>query len=130
MADSVFTKMIRGELPANKIYEDALTFAFLDHNPKTAGHTLVVPKKQVDYVWNLTDEDYLALMTTVKKVAKRIKEVLDPKWVGEQIEGVAVEHAHVHVFPFNSVEEYHQMPNPAMKPTAGELAEMAKKLAF
>ncbi len=69
-------------------------------------------------------------MATVKKVANKIKEVLNPKWVGMQVEGVAVEHAHVHVFPFNSIQEYNREPDPNQKPTAEELAEMAKKLAF
>lgn len=130
MADSIFTKIIKGEIPSNKIYEDEWTYAFLDHNPKTAGHTLVIPKKQVDYVWNLTDEDYAALMRSVKKIAGRIKEVLEPKWVGMQVEGVAVPHAHVHVFPFNSIEEYAHKPDVSKAPAASELAEMAKKLAF
>ncbi len=130
MSDSVFTKIIRGEIPSNKIYEDDLTYAFLDHNPKIPGHTLVISKKQAPYVWELPEEDYKALMETSKKVANRIKEVLDPKWVGMQVEGIAVEHAHVHVFPFNSAQEYSRVPGPDKKPTAEELAQMAEKLAF
>jgi len=123
-------RIIKGEIPSNKIYEDELTYAFLDHNPKVPGHALVISKKQVSYVWDLPEEDYIALMLTAKKVAHRIRDVLQPKWVGEQIEGVAVEHAHVHVFPFNSIEEYTQRPDPDSKPSANELTEMAKKLAF
>ena len=130
MADSVFTKIIKGEIPSNRIYEDEWTYAFLDHNPKTPGHTLVISKKQTPFVWDLPTEDYEALMRSVNKVAKRIKEVLSPKWVGMQVEGVAVAHAHVHVFPFNSIEEYNQSPDPSAKPGPEELAEMAKKLAF
>jgi histidine triad (HIT) family protein len=130
MPDSIFTKIIKGELPSNKIYEDEFTYVFLDHSPKIAGHALVVSKNQVEYVWDLPPEDYTALMETVRKVAKRIQEVLQPKWVGEQIEGAAVNHAHVHIFPFNSVEEYNQHPDPNHKPSPEELAEMAKKLAF
>lgn len=130
MSDSIFTKIIKGEIPSNKVYEDDLTYAFLDHNPKITGHTLVVSKKQVAYVWELPDQDYQALMKTVSKVARRIKEVLGPKWVGMQVEGVAIEHAHVHVFPFNTVQEYGQAPDPNKKPTDEALAEMAKKLAI
>jgi histidine triad (HIT) family protein len=130
MADSVFTKIIKGEIPANKVYEDDKTFVFLDHNPKMPGHALVIPKNQVAYIWDLPNEDYQALMTTVKKVGNRIKEVLGPKWVGLQVEGVAVAHAHVHVFPFNSIEEYAKEPDEANKPSVEELAAIAAKLAF
>lgn len=130
MADSIFTKIIKGEVPSNKVYEDEFTYAFLDHSPKSTGHTLVISKKQVQYVWDLPDEDYRALMAAVKKIADRIKEVLEPKWVGMQVEGVAVPHAHVHVFPFNSIEEYNRAPDAASKPSPEELAEIAKKLAF
>lgn len=130
MTDSVFTKMIKGEIPCNKIYEDDKTLAFLDHSPKISGHTVVIPKKQVAYVWDLSPQDYRALMETVKKVGLRIKEVLGPKWVGMQVEGVGVEHAHVHVFPFSSTEEYSQLPDPGHKPSPEELTTMAAKLAF
>lgn len=130
MSDTIFTKIIKGEIPSNKIYEDELTYAFLDHAPKNPGHTLVISKKQAPYVWELPEEDYLALMKTVKKVANRIQEVMGCKWVGMQVEGIAVPHAHVHVFPFNSIEEYSRAPDPAAKPSPEELADMAKKLAF
>lgn len=130
MSDSVFTKIIKGEIPSNKIYEDEFSYVFLDHNPKTPGHCLVISKKQFHYVWDLPTEDYTALMSTVKRVADRIREVLSPKWVGMQVEGVAVPHAHVHVFPFNTLEEYSQTPDPEKKPSPETLAEMAGKLSF
>jgi len=130
MQDSVFTKIIRGEIPSRKIYEDDLTFAFLDLNPLQAGHTLVISKKQVDYVWDLPDEDYQALMTTVKKVAVRLKTILKTKFVGVQVLGVDVQHAHVHIIPFNTVEEFKGEVN---RPKGGDLntlTELAEKLAF
>jgi histidine triad (HIT) family protein len=130
MNESIFTKIIKGEIPATKIYEDELTYAFLDHNPKIAGHTLVITKNQVPYVWELPDEDYRALMESVKKVGNRIKEVLQPKWVGMQVEGMAVPHTHVHVFPFNNEEEYNRAPKPETSLSEAELAEMGRKLAF
>ena len=130
MTDSIFTKIIKGEIPCYKIYEDQLTFAFLDIHPKVAGHVLVVPKKQIDYVWNLDDTDYLALMKTSRKVAKRIQQVINPRWVAMQIEGVGVPHAHVHIFPFNNVEEYRSLPDQNAEPDHQALAETAKKLAF
>lgn len=130
MADSVFTKIIKGEVPSNKVYEDKNTYVFLDHNPKTPGHALVISKNQVQFIWDLPPEDYLALMETVKKVAERIKEVLNPRYVGMQVEGVAVPHAHIHVFPFNDVEEFQRKPDPSNPPAPEALAEMAKKLNF
>lgn len=127
MADSVFTKIIKGEIPCHKIYEDNKTLAFLEINPIQPGHVLVISKKQL-HLWDLADEDYQAVMSTVKKVAGRITEILKPKRVGLQVVGVHIpDHAHVHVFPFNSMEEYRQIPKEASQK---ELTEMAKKLAI
>ena len=126
-SESIFTKIIKGEIPSHKIYEDEKTFAFLDIQPIKPGHTLVVPKKQVD-IWDLSEEDYQALMLTVRRVAHRIQEVLDPKRVGIQVVGVDVDnHAHVHVFPFNNMAEYRQIPAPV---DYEDLREIAKKLRF
>jgi len=130
MAESIFTKIIKGEIPCHKVYEDDKTIAFLDIHPKTPGHTLVVPKLQVDEFQDLSDEDYTALMQTVKKVAKRQKEVLGAERIGMQVIGVDVPHAHIHVFPFNSLEEYRRVIDLNATPDNGSLAEMAKKLAF
>lgn len=130
MEDSIFTKIIRGEIPCQKIYEDELTFAFLDIHPKQPGHTLVVPKKQVEFVWDLEDEDYAALMATVKKVARRIRVVFGRPYVGELVVGIDVPHAHVHVYPFNTTEESRYVPDPSAEPDHAALAAVAKKLTF
>lgn len=130
MSDSIFTKIIRGEIPSHKIYEDELTFAFLDIHPKQPGHVLVTPKNEVDHIWDLPDNDYQALMETVKKVGIRIQQVLKPSRVGMQIEGTGVPHAHVHVFPFNTLEEFHHLADQSAEPDHEALAKMAKKLAF
>ena len=130
MEDSLFTKIIKGEIPCHKVYEDDKTFAFLDIHPKTPGHTLVIPKKQVPFVWDLEDEDYQAVMTTVKKVALRIREVFDPPFVGEAIIGVDVPHAHVQVYQFRDMAELRHVPDPNVEPDHDALAEVAKKLAF
>ena len=130
MSDSIFTKIIRGEIPCHKIYEDEFSFAFLDIHPKTPGHTLVVPKKQIDEFQDLPEEDYLAVMKTVKTVAKRQKDVLDAKRVGIEVIGIDVPHAHVHVFPFSDISEYRRIVDMSLEPNHDELAEMAKKLAF
>lgn len=130
MADSIFTKIIRGEIPSHKIYEDNLTIAFLDLHPRQPGHVLVVPKKEVDQLWDLPDEEYQAVMATTKKIANRIREVLKPPRVGVHVEGMGVAHAHVHVFPFSSVEEFHYSRDLSTEPDHKALAEMAKQLAF
>lgn len=130
MKDSIFTKIIKGEIACHKIYEDDKTFAFLDIHPKQPGHTLVVPKKQIEFVWDLADEDYQALMTTVKKVAQRIRTVLGRPYVGELVVGIDVPHAHVHVFPFATAEESRFIPNLTAEPDHAALAVIAQKLAF
>src|SRR5690349_7539733 len=116
MQDSIFTKIIKGEIPSHKIYEDDKTFAFLDLHPKLPGHTLVISKKQVDHIWDLPDEDYQALMKSVKKVGQRIREVLNPKRVGIQVEGLGVPHTHVHVFPFSTTPEFVFVPDQSIDP--------------
>lgn len=130
MQDSIFTKIIKGEIPANKIYEDDKVIAFLDIHPKTDGHTLVVPKKQVEFIWDLDDATYQALMTVVKKVGLRIREVMDKPYVGQAILGIEVPHVHVHVFPFSNLEEYNRQPSKDAEPDFQKLSEIAKKLAW
>jgi histidine triad (HIT) family protein len=127
MEDSIFTKIIKGEIPCHKVYEDAKTFAFLTIGPIAPGHTLVVPKKQVQFLWDLPDEDYQAVMATAKKIANRIKEVLQPAYVGEHVAGEEVPHAHVHLFPFNNTEEFWRRPQ-STPPSDEELAAMAARL--
>lgn len=130
MEDTIFTKIIKGEIPSHKIYEDDKTFAFLDIHPKTPGHTLVIPKKQVEFVWDLEDEDYQAVMNTAKKVANRMREVLATPYVGEAVVGDEVPHAHVHVYPFSTKEEVRGFPDPNGEVDHDALAAIAKKLAF
>lgn len=130
MDDSIFTKIIRGDIPSHKIYEDDRTLAFLDIHPKQPGHTLVVPKKQVEFVWDLDEEDYRALMATVKKVAERLRTILSRPYVGMLVVGVDVPHAHVHVYPFSTTEQSQFIPDQSAEPDHTALAEIAKKLAF
>lgn len=128
MQDSTFTKIINGELPSHKIYEDNLTVAFLDIHPVQLGHTLVVPKKQIDHFDDLPDEDYQAVWATVKKIAKAQKACFSPKRVGLQVVGLDVPHAHIHVIPFNSLAEYRFVPDMSAEPNHSELAVVAKKI--
>ena len=130
MQDTIFTKIINGELPSHKVYEDDATFAFLDIHPIVDGHTLVVPKKQVEFVWDLDDENYRLLMESVKKVAKRLREVMDVPYVGVQVIGVDVPHAHIQLVPFTRVEEYRSQADMSAEPNHEKLAEIASKLVF
>ena len=125
MEDSIFTKIIKGEIPAYKLYEDELTLAFLDIHPVQPGHTLVVPKKQIEFVWDLPVEDYQAVMDTAKKVALFLREVLGVKYVGERIVGVDVPHAHVQLIPFSTVAEWHAPQDMGAEPDHAELKRLA-----
>lgn len=96
---SIFTKIIQGEIPCYKIAEDDQHFAFLDINPIAEGHTLVVPKKEVDYIFDLEDETVSQLMIFAKKVALAIDESLGTIRTGVIVEGLEVPHAHIHLVP-------------------------------
>ena len=125
MEDSIFTKIIKGEIPCYKIYEDEKTMAFLDIAPESMGHTLVVPKVQVDKIYELSDEDYQALFATVKKVAKHMAEVLGVRTLMKVI-GTDVPHAHVHLMPYDEKWQH----GVTLKPSEDEMKEMQEKLAF
>jgi histidine triad (HIT) family protein len=128
MQDSIFTKIIKGEIPAYKIYEDNKTIAILDIHPKQPGHTLVIPKIQVDQLWDLDSIYYQAVMETCRKVALRIRDVLKPARVGVIVEGVDVNHAHVHLIPFNTPEEFHAFRDMNKATDDKDLAIMEDKL--
>jgi histidine triad (HIT) family protein len=104
MEDSIFTKIIKGDIPAHTLYEDDKTIAFLTIQPVREGHTLVVPKVQVDQYIDLPDDYYDALWRTVKKVAAHIRETTGKDRVGVVIKGIDVPHAHVHLIPFDPGE--------------------------
>ncbi len=131
MADSLFTKIIKGEIPCHKVYEDDKTFAFMDIHPIQPGHVLVVPKTEAETVWDLSDADYQALMVAVRKIARKMKQVFpDKKRIGIMIEGLEVDHAHVKVFPIDSGDEFRAPPDMESEPDHVALAALAKKLEF
>ncbi|MBO4994509.1 MAG: HIT family protein [Muribaculaceae bacterium] len=99
---TIFSKIIAGEIPCYKIAEDDRHFAFLDINPVAPGHTLVVPKKEVSYLFDLTDEEYLALELFAKRVAEGLKEAMPCKRIGVTVIGLEVPHAHIHLIPINT----------------------------
>jgi histidine triad (HIT) family protein len=102
---SIFTKIINGEIPCYKIAEDDNFFAFLDINPNAKGHTLCVPKQEVDKLFDLDDEIYLGLMQFSKKIAVALKKTVPCDRVGVAVIGLEVPHAHVHLIPLNQMGE-------------------------
>ncbi|HET6746679.1 MAG TPA: HIT domain-containing protein [Candidatus Saccharimonadales bacterium] len=128
MEASIFTRIINGEIPAHKIYEDERVLAFLDIHPVQPGHVLVIPKVQVEFVWDLTDEDYRAVMDVTKKLALHLRKTLGVRYVGEKIIGVDVPHAHVQLIPFNIVEEFKAPQDMNAEPDHTALATVAEKL--
>lgn len=120
---SIFTKIIQGEIPCYKIYEDERTLAFLDIEPEALGHTLVVPKVEVEKVYDLADEDYRAVMATVKKLAQHYEQVLG-KRMTIKVVGVDVPHAHVHLVPLDE----HFESGKRLQLSEAEFKELQEKL--
>jgi len=102
---SIFTKIVNGEIPCYKIAENDKFLAFLDVNPNAKGHTLCIPKQEVNKVFDLEDELYLELMSFSKKVAKALEKAIECKRVGVAIIGLEVPHVHVHLIPLNNMDE-------------------------
>jgi histidine triad (HIT) family protein len=100
---SIFTKIVQGEIPSYKIAETADYYAFLDINPLAKGHTLVIPKKEIDYIFDIEDELYKGLFVFAKKVGKAIEAVVPCKRMGITVIGLEVPHAHIHLIPINTI---------------------------
>ena len=127
---SIFTRIIEGEIPCHKVYEDEKVFAMLDIEPLSNGHVLVIPKKQVDLIWDLDQSDYNYLWQIAKKIAKKIQAEMKPIRVGVVVEGFGVPHAHIHLLPLydkNVLQLHHGYP---AETSPKELAKIAKKIAF
>ena len=103
--NSIFTQIINGEIPCYKIAETDNCFAFLDINPNAAGHTLCIPKKEIDLIFDLDDKDYQDLMNFSNKIAKALKKAIPCERIGISVIGLEVPHAHVHLVPLNSMED-------------------------
>lgn len=130
MQDSIFTKIIKGEIPSYKIYEDDLVYAFLDIHPVQSGHTLIIPKKQIDHIEELDEEIYIHLVKVVKKLMIHLRKTLGTERITLKIEGFDVPHAHVHLIPCNEAKDFWnkvRMDSPIDHPA---LQEMHKKLAL
>lgn len=123
---TIFSKIIAGEIPSYKIYEDDVVYAFLDINPMQKGHTLVVPKVEVDYLFDIDEKLFDRYMHRVRYVAQIIKAKTNCKRVCVVVEGYAVPHAHVHLIPTNLPDDFDK--NNIYKATEEELREMQKLL--
>ena len=126
---TIFSKIIAGEIPSYKIAEDENYYAFLDINPLAKGHTLVVPKKEVDYYYDLDDETLAGMTIFAKKVAHKIKEQTGCVKVATVVLGLEVPHAHIHLIPMNSENDV-DFRREKLKLTPEEFAEIAAKLAL
>lgn len=125
---SIFTKIIQGEIPSYKIAEDENHYAFLDINPLAEGHTLVVPKKEVDYIFDLDDQSLAGLNLFAKKVARAIDKSIDCKRVGVAVIGLEVPHVHIHLIPINEIGDIN-FARPKLKFTEEQFRETASKIS-
>lgn len=125
---SIFSRIVAGEIPCYKVAENDKYFAFLDINPVAPGHTLVIPKHEVDYIFNLDDEEYEGLMLFAKKVAKALEATMPCKRIGVAVMGLEVPHTHVHLVPINKESDMNFFKEKLTLP-ADEMAAIAKKIA-
>lgn len=130
MNDSIFTKIIKGEVPCHKVYEDDKVIAFLDIHPINPGHTLVVPKQQIDHLWDVPNELYHYLWDIAKKLQIRIKDTTKAPRIGVVVEGYGVPHAHIHLIPLLKPDDIKKHQDLNIEPNHAALAEMASKLAI
>ncbi len=124
---SIFTKIVNGEIPSYKIAEDDRFYAFLDINPLAKGHTLAIPKREVDYIFDIEDSLYKDLWAFARKVALAIEKVVPCERMGLTVLGLEVPHAHIHLVPINTVYDI-DFKKPKLKLTEGEFEELAEEI--
>jgi histidine triad (HIT) family protein len=124
---TIFTKIVKGEIPSYKIAEDENYYAFLDINPLAKGHTLVIPKKEVDYIFDLDPKTLEGLFSFAQKVAKGIEKTVECKRIGIAVLGLEVPHAHVHLVPINGIYDI-DFSKPKLKFTVEEFNEIAESI--
>lgn len=125
---SIFTKIVNGEIPSYKIAESEHCYAFLDINPLAQGHTLVIPKVEVDYIFDVEDEIYVELMRFAKRVGKAIEKVVPCERIGLTVIGLEVPHAHVHLIPINAINDMN-FAKPKVNMTPEEFSTLASKIS-
>lgn len=124
---SIFSRIISREIPGHIVAEDDQFIAFLDIVPLVMGHVLVVPKKEVDYIFDIEDDALAAIHVFAKKVARAIKQTIPCKRIGVAVIGLEVPHAHIHLIPMNTVGDIN-FTRPKLNPTSAELAEVAARI--
>ncbi|MEA4867741.1 putative HIT-like protein [bioreactor metagenome] len=125
---SVFSKIVAGEIPAWKVAEDDDFLAFLDISPLTMGHTLVIPKNEVDYLFDIDSDEFSRLFLFARKVALGIKEAVPCKRIGVAVLGMEVPHAHIHLVPLNKESDM-DLSRPKLKPERSEMEQIAKLIS-
>ena len=126
---SIFSRIINGEIPCYKIAENDKFFAFLDINPLMKGHTLVIPKKEIDYIFDVEDNDLGEMMIFAKQIANKIKDVIPCIKVGVAVIGLEVPHAHIHLVPMEKEGDL-DFKRPKLQLSQEEFVELQKQLAF
>ena len=124
---TIFTKLINGEIPCYKIAEDENYFAFLDINPLAKGHTLVIPKKEIDYIFDIDDSTHAGLWNFAKKISHAVEKAVPCKRIGIAVIGLEVPHAHIHLIPINHVGDMN-FARPKLQLGKEEFEETAKKI--
>lgn len=124
---TIFSRIIAGEIPSYKIAENDKFFAFLDVSPRVKGHTLVVPKKEIDYIFDIEDELLAEMMVYAKRIAKAIETAIPCKRIGVMVLGLEVPHAHIHLLPIQSEKDMN-LSNPKLKLEAEEFTEITRKI--
>ncbi len=125
---SIFSRIAAGEIPSYKVAEDENYFAFLDINPMTPGHTLVIPKKETDYLFDIPADEYAGLMEFARKVAIKIKKAIPCKRVGVAVLGMEVPHAHIHLVPLQTEDDLN-FRNPKLTLSPAEMTDIARAIA-
>ncbi len=124
---TIFSKIVSGEIPCHKIYEDDHHLAFLDIMPLVMGHVLCIPKKEVDYIYDLSPVELSALWVFTQPIANAVKQAIPCKRVGVAVIGLEVPHAHIHLVPLNHVGDIN-FTRPKLTPTQEELAKVAEEI--
>jgi histidine triad (HIT) family protein len=124
---SIFTKIINGEIPSYKVHENEKFFAFLDISPLKAGHTLVVPKEEIDYIFDMPNDLLSEILVFSKEVARKIEAVIECERIGVSVIGLEVPHAHVHLIPMNSVSDMN-FAKPKLELDSDYMTDLAEKI--
>lgn len=125
---SIFSRIINREIPGHIVAEDQRHIAFLDINPLVNGHTLVVPKQEVDYLFDIDEDSFIQLQLFSKQVAKGLKRAIPCRRIGVAVIGLEVPHCHIHLIPINSMDDMN-FSRPKLNPTQEELASLAESIS-